>query len=68
MAKATCPFCGQYISTQDETKTFKGKKYHLQCFGKILDDMESGSNETEELHKYICKILEIPTVTPYVFV
>jgi len=61
---ALCPFCKLYISTKESGKNYKGKKYHPQCFEKMLDDIESGDDDQKELNDYICKLFNIKTITP----
>jgi len=63
---AVCPLCKVYISVKEEGKTYKGKKYHLPCFEKILDDMEQGEDQRGELDKYICKLFGIKKITPLI--
>ena len=63
---AVCPFCKTYMTTKEDGKTYKGKKYHPACFEKILDDMESGDDERVVLDKYICKLFGIKRITPLI--
>ncbi len=63
---AVCPYCKNYVSTKEASKTYKGKKYHADCFNKILDDLEEGDTEREKLNKYICEIFEIDRVSPLI--
>jgi len=61
---ANCPFCKTYMGTKEDGKTYKGKKYHVKCFEKMLDDMESGDDELTKLNQYVCKLFGIKTLTP----
>lgn len=61
---AICPFCKIYMSTKEEGKIYKTKKFHNACFEKMLDDMDSGDDEMVKLTQYICKLFNIKRINP----
>jgi hypothetical protein len=63
---ANCPYCKNYISTKEPSKNYKGTKVHLACFEKMLDDLEAGDTDREELNRYICKLFSLKKITPLI--
>jgi phosphoglycerate-specific signal transduction histidine kinase len=65
--KATCPKCDQVIEHNQNFKSYKNKKYHVECYKKLVDDLynvsQNNQNSKQELYEYICKLFNIQEIT-----